>query len=262
MGTADEQHLDGMEAVAEVLGHAVDRGDFSLIGDVLDPAVTWGDCAGREPVLDFLTAAIAVAGAPEEVSFEIAAGRIIAGLTVGRHDTPLTVAIFVRDGKVTELIDAVDRAHALAIRPVGVLSEAAGRGWQPNRLSPILPVTDLSAAISRFEVLGFGVRAYDGDAAYAFATRGSVEFHLTQLHDLDPDTNTSAGYLYVDDADATYAAWRLAGVEGRLTAPTDTEYGRREGAYVDPDGNLLRFGSPATELEVQRIGTPVVRTGP
>ena len=28
------------------------------------------------------------------------------------------------------------------------------------------------------------------------------------------------------------------------TMPVDTGYGMREGSHVDPDGNLLRFGSP------------------
>jgi hypothetical protein len=53
-------------------------------------------------------------------------------------------------------------------------------------------------------------------------------------------------YLYVSDADALYAQWRLARVAGRLVAPVDTDYGLREGAHVDRDGNLLRFGSPPT----------------
>jgi hypothetical protein len=53
-------------------------------------------------------------------------------------------------------------------------------------------------------------------------------------------------YLYVSDADALYAQWRLTRVAGRLVAPVDTEYGLREGAHFDPDGNLLRFGSPST----------------
>jgi uncharacterized glyoxalase superfamily protein PhnB len=28
--------------------------------------------------------------------------------------------------------------------------------------------------------------------------------------------------------------------------PMDTEWGQREGAVVDPDGNVIRFGSPLT----------------
>ena len=109
-----------------------------------------------------------------------------------------------------------------------------------------MPVADLSAAVERFHKLGFEVRTYEGDAMYAFASRGPVEIHLNQVRNLDPMTNSAALYLYVDDADATYASWRLAGVEGRLVAPADTDYGLREGAYVDPDGNLIRFGSSRT----------------
>jgi len=47
-------------------------------------------------------------------------------------------------------------------------------------------------------------------------------------------------YLYVDDPEALHAEWQ--GVEGRHVAPEVKEWGVREGAYVDPDGNLLRYG--------------------
>jgi hypothetical protein len=33
-------------------------------------------------------------------------------------------------------------------------------------------------------------------------------------------------------------------VEGWLDAPAKTAYGLDEGAHVDPDGNLIRFGAP------------------
>jgi hypothetical protein len=29
-----------------------------------------------------------------------------------------------------------------------------------------------------------------------------------------------------------------------LVEPEDYEYGKREGSHEDPDGNLIRFGSP------------------
>jgi uncharacterized glyoxalase superfamily protein PhnB len=48
--------------------------------------------------------------------------------------------------------------------------------------------------------------------------------------------------LRVDDADGLAATWQAAGVE--VSMPVDTEWGQREGALVDPDGNVLRFGSP------------------
>ncbi len=53
-----------------------------------------------------------------------------------------------------------------------------------------------------------------------------------------------AVFLYVSDAHALHHEWREIVVDGRLVPPVDTPYGLIEGAYVDPDGNLLRFGSP------------------
>ena len=43
-------------------------------------------------------------------------------------------------------------------------------------------------------------------------------------------------------ADVVAAEWRSAGVA--LHRPEDTEWGQHEGAVVDPDGNVIRFGSP------------------
>jgi hypothetical protein len=46
----------------------------------------------------------------------------------------------------------------------------------------------------------------------------------------------------VDDADALAEEWRGAGVD--LVEPQDCAYSKREGSHVDPNGNLIRFGSP------------------
>jgi uncharacterized glyoxalase superfamily protein PhnB len=46
----------------------------------------------------------------------------------------------------------------------------------------------------------------------------------------------------VDDADAVAAGWWAAGAE--VHGPQDTECGQHEGAVIDPDGNVIRFGSP------------------
>jgi uncharacterized glyoxalase superfamily protein PhnB len=45
-----------------------------------------------------------------------------------------------------------------------------------------------------------------------------------------------------DDADALAEEWTGAGVD--FVAPRDVEWGKREGSHEDPDGNLIRFGSP------------------
>lgn len=111
--------------------------------------------------------------------------------------------------------------------------------------SPVLPVLDLGVAVRHYRGLGFAVEAHDGPEAYAFATRGDVQLHLSRSDEHDPLRTASHVYLYVDDADALHAEWAGARVAGRLHPPQDTPYGLREGAHVDPDGNLLRFGSPA-----------------
>ncbi len=118
-----------------------------------------------------------------------------------------------------------------------------------TRIAPVLPVRSVRKALEHYGKLGFTARAYEEDAEpgepiYGYLEWGPVTLHLTRFVALDPLANTSACYLYVEDTDALHAAWLAAGVEGRLIAPRDTEYGLREMAHVDPDGNLLRLGSP------------------
>jgi uncharacterized glyoxalase superfamily protein PhnB len=49
-------------------------------------------------------------------------------------------------------------------------------------------------------------------------------------------------YLHVDDADGLAKEWRRAGMD--VSGPENYDYGKREGTHTDPDGNLIRFGSP------------------
>ena len=102
----------------------------------------------------------------------------------------------------------------------------------------ILPVNDLETAVDRYRRLGFEVERH-ADGGYAFCNRGNVWFHLSEGA-IDPTTSTTMVYLSVDDPEALHAEWQ--GVEGRHAAPEVKEWGVREGAYVDPDGNLLRYG--------------------
>ncbi|AIB16605.1 hypothetical protein ABAZ39_32730 (plasmid) [Azospirillum argentinense] len=118
-----------------------------------------------------------------------------------------------------------------------------------ERVTPILPVRDVRAALAHYRRLGFEASAYtdtDEDPFYGFLAWGDVTLHLTRVPNLEPARSTVACYLYVNDADALYAAWQAAKVDGRLTAPADTPYGLREFAHIDPDGNLLRIGAPIT----------------
>jgi predicted enzyme related to lactoylglutathione lyase len=120
---------------------------------------------------------------------------------------------------------------------------AYGFAMTLQRLSPVFPVRDIDSAMAHYRKLGFAVREYEGPDGYAFAEREGIEIHLAEVADLKPRRNMSAVYLYVDDADALYEEWRRAGIDGRLVEPTDTSYGLREGACLDSDANLIRFGS-------------------
>jgi catechol 2,3-dioxygenase-like lactoylglutathione lyase family enzyme len=107
------------------------------------------------------------------------------------------------------------------------------------QVSPIFPVTDLARALEHYAALGCLVSSHD--ATYGFAARAGVELHLVVVADHDPARTASAAYLHVPDADALAQEWRHVEVTG---APEDKPWGLREGWHRDPDGNLLRFGSP------------------
>jgi catechol 2,3-dioxygenase-like lactoylglutathione lyase family enzyme len=108
-----------------------------------------------------------------------------------------------------------------------------------QRMAPIFPVHDLDAAMDYYQRLGFAVRAYAG-GGYGFATREGIEIHLGVVP--NDERRIGSAYLFVDNAEELAATWRLAGVH--VHPPQDTEWGQHEGAIVDPDGNVIRFGSP------------------
>ena len=90
---------------------------------------------------------------------------------------------------------------------------------------------------------GFTTELEEGPR-YGFAERGNVSLHLIEWSDHDPARTGSHVYLYVADAATVYAEWSSAGVEGELGDLIDTPYGLREFAFRDPEGTLLRVGSP------------------
>jgi Ser/Thr protein kinase RdoA (MazF antagonist) len=131
----------------------------------------------------------------------------------------------------------------------------------PARLrsfSPVFPVRDLRRALAHYAALGFGVQPYaDGDG-YGFADRDEVSLHLSldTGHDNDSGNDhehVGTAYLYVEDADALYDEWARPGVGGQTARVGDTPYKLREGSHVDPDGNLIRFGSPMPGRPARRL---------
>jgi hypothetical protein len=97
----------------------------------------------------------------------------------------------------------------------------------------------VARALDHYTKLGFEVSRHDD--TYAFAQRENrLTIHLNQGD--GGGFGPGAVYLHVDDADAVARAWRSAGLE--VEGPEIQDYGKSEGSHIDPDGNLIRFGSP------------------
>jgi len=112
-----------------------------------------------------------------------------------------------------------------------------------RNVAPVISVRDLDAALDRYRCLGFSTDLEDGPR-YGFAHRGDISLHLIEWSDHDPARTGAHLYLYVSNADALYAEWSNAEIEGELGELEDTPYGLREFAFRDPEGTLLRVGSP------------------
>jgi catechol 2,3-dioxygenase-like lactoylglutathione lyase family enzyme len=136
------------------------------------------------------------------------------------------------------------------------MSTAASTRWaRPFRrprtsvraAAPTLPSRDLEATAAFYGRLGFEeTRHFPGE--YLIVMRDDVGLHFFRAPDIDPPTSIAGCYLYVEDADALYQEYARLELPGqgipRLHGPpVDADYGMREFAVVDADGNLLRIGS-------------------
>jgi catechol 2,3-dioxygenase-like lactoylglutathione lyase family enzyme len=116
---------------------------------------------------------------------------------------------------------------------------------------PILPSRDLNATLAFYERLGFGNQGAPPEQwDYLIVGRGAIELHFYLDPEVDPLSTAATCYLRVEDADRLHEEWAGVGVPddpvtgSRLMPPGLTDYGMREFALVDPNGNLLRVGSP------------------
>ncbi|HUC04323.1 MAG TPA: VOC family protein [Acidimicrobiales bacterium] len=116
-------------------------------------------------------------------------------------------------------------------------------------VAPILPTSDMVRTRRHYECLGFAVTVH-GDG-YATAARDGVALHFELVTDQVADSAWRPGgavYIGVDDADALHAEWVAAGV-GTTDDLHDPGFGVWEAAHTDPDGNIVRFGSPLSPHE-------------
>jgi catechol 2,3-dioxygenase-like lactoylglutathione lyase family enzyme len=95
-------------------------------------------------------------------------------------------------------------------------------------------------AVDHYTKLGFEVTHFN--ETYAFAEHGKLNLHLDLFDGAVASPGCGILYIHCDDADEVAAEWRRAGLE--VTGPEHKPWGQNEGAHVDPDGNVIRFGSP------------------
>jgi DNA-binding MarR family transcriptional regulator len=182
--------------------------------------------------------------------------RVVLELTGSGHEVVAAIERGVDsvDRRLAERVPADQiaamRSALIALTEIkaDAVTTGAGQRRSPGQLrsfSPIFPVRDLGAALAHYAALGFDARAYDGGDEYGFADRDGVGLHLAAGS--GGGAHPGAAYLYVRDADALYLEWTRPGVPGHSHPVRPTPYGLREGSHVDPDGNLIRFGSPAPD---------------
>jgi uncharacterized glyoxalase superfamily protein PhnB len=119
-------------------------------------------------------------------------------------------------------------------------------GWLRSKAgivdtTPILPVTDMTAAVAFYESAGFDVRRYDG-GDYAFVTVDDQSVFDLDVHEppMDRSANRSGCYLITPDADAWHA--RLAADGLPVTSIEAQPWGMTEFTLTDPDRNYIRIG--------------------
>lgn len=121
----------------------------------------------------------------------------------------------------------------------GQLQLMAGK-WLVTAYEPIFKVANVTGSVDWFERAGFDTSLHDD--TYAFARRDrDLIIHLAQVADNELPGHGSV-YIHCQDADRVAEEWRRAGI--KVDGPRDEDYGKREGSITDPDGNMIRFGSP------------------
>jgi Glyoxalase/Bleomycin resistance protein/Dioxygenase superfamily len=112
--------------------------------------------------------------------------------------------------------------------------------WIATGFEPIFKVADVARSVAWFERAGFETSFHDDTYAFAHRDR-DLTIHLAQAEEGELPGH---GVLYIHCQDAGRAAeeWKEAGI--LVDGPRDEDYGKREGSLTDPDGNVIRFGSP------------------
>lgn len=120
---------------------------------------------------------------------------------------------------------------------------------------PIFPSGNFAGTVALYSRLDFTESRRFGDDYLIIEHPAGLEVHFFSSK-VKPRTNDHGAYVRfesVEELDALYKRWngltntpafaRAAGKIGKMHAAVDTDYGMREFALLDADGNLLRLGA-------------------
>jgi catechol 2,3-dioxygenase-like lactoylglutathione lyase family enzyme/ketosteroid isomerase-like protein len=262
--------------VADRLSDAFGRDDFEGMIAVLDPEVTWSGlagpgeetptCSSRDEVRAWLQWHIKQGRRPLPRIVAESRERIVVEMNLqgasesdDRHQV-----LTVRDDAIVHIQDFPDRAAAL--REAGFPEpEPDVRRSVPRadvalgQTIPAFPVRNAAAAVAFYhDRLGFEVIHHDG--GFAVLARGDAVLHLWEAGDetwRGADlgerpvrsgaesfiAGTASCRIVVSDVDELFAELAAQDVLHPVSAagPSDTDFGSREFATLDLDGNLITF---------------------
>ena len=182
-------------------------------------------------------------GGPERAEAPIAIGQQLQAARPARtHDRSGSRGRTIHDNDATELrcsrCSGRARSGNLCVMTVSAAFEY---------VAPVLPARDVSEALRFYvEALGFEVffRDRPDRPDYAGVRRGGVVLHLQFQFEKDFQAGTAGQAMLrimVDDPDALFAEYKERDVPAEGAALVNTNWGTREFAIVDPDGNSLIF---------------------
>lgn len=108
----------------------------------------------------------------------------------------------------------------------------------------VFTVSDAAAALAYYrDRLGFDVDfEYGTPTFYVGLCSGEVSLHLVAASQAPRPPGHGAVCIFVDDVDALHADLVRRGAT-ILNAPEDRDYGLRDFAIADADGNMIFFGT-------------------
>ncbi len=115
-----------------------------------------------------------------------------------------------------------------------------------QEIHPKLPMRDRATTHDFYtRQLGFQVFGDVDYPGYLMLQKDKIQVHFFEFKQLDPKTNYGQVYIRTDDIDQWYQILVNREVVLHPAGHLQTKpWGQREFSLLDPDNNLLTFGSP------------------